>query len=1061
MAEQNPIRYSDLIQPDSSITELVKQLDEANDAYNNLAQNVKSQAQQMAQSLTMVSGATAGGRSTIRAYSQDAEKLLKAEKDLNFARSETARKIAELNEMKKRENTITKLNVQLAEASEGSYKALSAQYSLNKIRLNELTEAERKNTEYGKKLEQETYAIYQKMKELQEATGKHQLNVGNYDGAIQNLTKDLRAMVQQLAQMEAEGKRGSAEYEALARQAGALKDNIADARAEVQRYSSDTRLISDAVDVVTTATAAYQTWQGAVQAFGVESEEAMQAMAKLQGILSVTNGLQQLAKKFTDNSTATYKIYHAILRLVGLEEKAVAAATITATTAEEAQTAAVETQTVANTANTASISATTVALKALKVALLTTGIGAVVVALGALVAYWDDIKEFFGGMTKEAKAAAETMNTIADATQNSYKEYAKAKAELSVYQDRVNSFNGTKKQEKQLVEELNDKYGTALGKYGTLNEWKQRLKQSGEAYCQQLQKEAELTELVSAYQDAYLEKLQIQRKWQEGDYKSWYKTEAGELRDYNRDLDAVDTRMQTILDRMKGVAHEVQNIRSAYNIGDITTTTTPNGKKDKKDDTAAKEAKIAQERLAILQKTEDIKNSMIEDEFNREWTTVTLNYTRQIEALRERAAKEVELREQLNAQIAALEEKRSAEQAKILAKYSEKDAAAKKKQLEDQQKQKEQVFRQQQDVINAEAEIRDMDIDMLETSEKEKTRLRLEAEKDRLQKLLALYQANGKVLTDTEKNLINKQIETVNHELEQNKKNDKDIYDVLGFNLSDEKKEAINTSLSYAMDGLSQFMQAYTDAANKKRELADAEVERTQNVLQAELEARAKGYANDVETARKEVAEAKKNQQKAIEQQKKAQKAQIALDTAAQAANLITATSLIWKQLGFPWAIPALAVMWGSFAAAKVKAIQAAGEGGDEKYAEGTVELLEGGSHQSGNDIDLGRKKNGTRRRAEGGEFFAVINKRNSRKYRNVIPDVIHSLNSGTFADKYLNAYDGGAMAVQPIIQNGTDLTRLQDDVQRIREQGERTVYVDGQGRTVMVYKNVRRILKS
>jgi hypothetical protein len=187
---------------------------------------------------------------------------------------------------------------------------------------------------------------------------------------------------------------------------------------------------------------------------------------------------------------------------------------------------------------------------------------------------------------------------------------------------------------------------------------------------------------------------------------------------------------------------------------------------------------------------------------------------------------------------------------------------------------------------------------------------------------------------------------------------------------------------------------------------------------------------------------------------------QIALDTASQAANLITASSLIWKQLGFPWAIPALAIMWGSFAAAKVKAIQAVGAG-TEKYGEGTVELLEGGSHQSGHDIDLGTKRDGTRRRAEGGEFFAVINKRNSRKYRREIPEVIGSLNNGTFAEKYLNAYDGANININAPEQKSADLTSLTNDVRSIREQGERMTYVDGQGRTIEVYKNVKRILKN
>ena len=95
--------------------------------------------------------------------------------------------------------------------------------------------------------------------------------------------------------------------------------------------------------------------------------------------------------------------------------------------------------------------------------------------------------------------------------------------------------------------------------------------------------------------------------------------------------------------------------------------------------------------------------------------------------------------------------------------------------------------------------------------------------------------------------------------------------------------------------------------------------------------------------------------------------------------------------------------MWGSFAAAKIKAYQVT-KPATEQYGDGTVELLQGGSHASGHDIDLGTKPNGTRRRAEGGEFFAVINKRNSRRFRDVIPDVINSFNDGTFADRYQRA---------------------------------------------------------
>ena len=175
---------------------------------------------------------------------------------------------------------------------------------------------------------------------------------------------------------------------------------------------------------------------------------------------------------------------------------------------------------------------------------------------------------------------------------------------------------------------------------------------------------------------------------------------------------------------------------------------------------------------------------------------------------------------------------------------------------------------------------------------------------------------------------------------------------------------------------------------------------------------------------------------------------------------MVTATALIWSQLGFPWAIPAIAVMWASFAASKIVAAQMTKKTGAETYGEGTVELLVGGSHQSGNDVDLGTKPDGTRRRAEGGEFFAVINKRSSRRFRKIIPDVINSLNNGTFAHKYLNSYTDSDNMTLNISEQSPDLRNLSDDVREIKEQNRRGVYGDGDGNTIESYKNLKRKIK-
>ena len=189
--------------------------------------------------------------------------------------------------------------------------------------------------------------------------------------------------------------------------------------------------------------------------------------------------------------------------------------------------------------------------------------------------------------------------------------------------------------------------------------------------------------------------------------------------------------------------------------------------------------------------------------------------------------------------------------------------------------------------------------------------------------------------------------------------------------------------------------------------------------------------------------------------QQQAQAQQEKLQTIQQLGNLVTGATQIWGAFAAtPYiAIPLIALMFASFAASKIAARNAV----QEQYAEGTVELLQGGSHASGHDIDLGTKPDGTRRRAEGGEFFAVINKRNSRKFRKEIPEVIHSLNDGTFADKYLNTFNVGGVTVASADQSGVDLMPLSDDVRAIREQNAKRYIVLADGTMVEMYKNLTR----
>ena len=284
----------------------------------------------------------------------------------------------------------------------------------------------------------------------------------------------------------------------------------------------------------------------------------------------------------------------------------------------------------------------------------------------------------------------------------------------------------------------------------------------------------------------------------------------------------------------------------------------------------------------------------------------------------------------------------------------------------------------------------------------------------------------------------------------------------LGFD--DEAVDAMGMATDQIKDNISSLIDAWNDAAQAAVDAADKQVEAAQRVLDAELEARNNGYANEVVTAQKELGLAKKKREEAIKEKQKAQKAQLAIDTITQTSSLITATAQLWSAVGGvpiigpALALAAIATMWGSFAAAKIKAAQVASR--SEQYGEGGLEFLEGGSHASGNDIDLGvENKRHKRMRAEGGEALAIISKKRTRQYRDILPGIIESLNKGTFEQSYMQSFVAPIGLQLAGVGQTTDISRLEQDVTRIKEElGYR--YYSEPDRTIIKKGNLTRIIK-
>ena len=290
----NPIKYSDLVSPDDSITKLINQLDQLSDAYMNTLKNIKSEAITVKAALEGVSGATENGRKTIRGASADTDKLTRAAKDLAFAESENAKRLAELKQAQKEANELNKLTTRLNQSAEGSYNRLSAQYSINKIYLNNMTVEEREATEEGRKLVAETKAIYEEMKRLQEATGKTSLNVGNYSDAAKGLTTQIENQTKQLALLRLEGKQGTAEYQQLSKETAMLRDAVKDATDEITRMASDTSNLDAVLGLAAGASGGFAAFTGAMELFGAESEDVQEAQKKLQAAIAITTGVQAI-----------------------------------------------------------------------------------------------------------------------------------------------------------------------------------------------------------------------------------------------------------------------------------------------------------------------------------------------------------------------------------------------------------------------------------------------------------------------------------------------------------------------------------------------------------------------------------------------------------------------------------------------------------------------------------------------------------------------------------------------------------------------------------------------
>ena len=1162
MDNPNPIYYRDLITPDDSITNLIDQLDELVSKYDGMKSKIQGAAAEVAKGLQGVSGATEEQRKAIQLATEQSDKLVAEYRDVTTASWKATQAFAEATAAKKESAQIDKLITQINTSAEGSYNRLSAQYRLNKIRLNEMSLAERQGTEAGKALEAETNAIYQEMKRLQEATGKHQLNVGNYADAAKGLKMELTSLVQQMAYLKTQGETNSEEYQQMASRAAELKDAMIDANNEVKNMSSDTAQLDATMGAASAASGGMSAVTGTMALMGTTSQTATDAQKNLGAAVGIVSGL-------TAVQNALQKESNVMTGIRVLQTKA-------ATKAEQLDTAAKKKNIVATTGATVAQKIFNAVAAANPYVLLAI---ALITVVGALVALAAGANRAAKEQTKLNKATAAQLDYMEQyaksATRENNERIQQLQNELDIAKARKASLAETQKLEDEIYQErvkAHDKqmeiYAEQVAgvdanraKLEQLQKTLLELQQAQAAGKNHLRVDVDLDgnvervkidkaiDAVQGQIDNYGRSVQIavdlqtegadiakeravQLAQRRSDAQAAAKTETDVLRAEQ------DARLALIRDSYKREQQQLE-ANAKRQIEDIKTRLRTESNLTKKarqslndqmklinqkyyQDLEDLQNKYLAINLAAQRETEDLQIALMADGAEKQRMELQTTYKRRIndlqttlatekdltETQRDQILKQIELSgeqyrkelaklneeitiDQLNAQAAAiqlrLDATRDGSQEQVdlsieLLKKQRDIELAENAQLAEDVRQSEADINAKWDAVilkqtaeltqkralyllDAQQELNASEFALLDKNERQKTQFQLQQEKERLQKILELDAAAGLKMTDEERKTIQNTIAAIEKESKRLPYNN--MYELLGIGLDSDQQSALNTAIDSVKESISSLVDSWNQAADAALNAANAQVDAAQKTLDAEIEARNAGYANDVETAQKELALAKKTQEQATKDKEKAQQAQLAIDSITQASSLITASANIWSALGgIPYVGPALAVaaiatMWATFAAAKVKAVQVSKQQ-TEQYGDGTVELLQGGSHASGNDIDLGTKRDGTRRRAEGGEFFAVINKRNSRRYRDVIPDVINSFNNGTFADRYQRANAAMAGYAVGMIGGGTtDVSGLERDVAAIRKQGDQIQYVDGQGNTVIRYKNLTRKIKS
>lgn len=234
-------------------------------------------------------------------------------------------------------------------------------------------------------------------------------------GGAKRLTMQLREMQDAMARMRLSGQQNTEEYRKMAAEAANLSDTLQDLNTQTRILSNDDANLQGFMSGMSGLAGILTTATGALSLFATENENLQKIQTRLQSVMAVTMGLQQVFN--TLNKDSAFRLV-TVVRMKNL-------------------------LTTATTRLSAALGISNVVAKAL-MGTLTLGLS---VAVSGLIYLWDRY-------SSAQEKAAEKLRERVEIEKDGRAEMIKSRFEIESTLKKLKEFTGTKEEEKQRLQSL-------------------------------------------------------------------------------------------------------------------------------------------------------------------------------------------------------------------------------------------------------------------------------------------------------------------------------------------------------------------------------------------------------------------------------------------------------------------------------------------------------------------------------------------------------------------------------------------------------------------------------